>query len=624
MKLRVVFFVLVACVCVIFFSCRRNQPSLIDANRPPETEVWYAPLDSTEYTWNVHMYWRGIDFDGVVVGYIWTVTDTLEADPDLRWNPAERIADLEVGRITTRTDAVIPFTAFRNVAGVGLRKNQQTFHIAAIDDNGVIDPTPAVVRFVATVGRLPDVRFHTTITSWDPLGKEFVTETHQHNPSRLDTLGMFRPFSLSYRGVTSNGMVTEYKYYPLTAGLVMPGQDIWSSDLSDTVRYFPNRGAAALSSGVFRFVAQCRDQSGAESAADVKSYTGGVVQVVVNYEPDTEIFKVENNYFISGEKFTELLDFDEGPVTVPYSSWVTVHYRGWDDARDSSLCEALPPPQSDDRCIGYQIQLERTRGASWRTLWYPPGRVQDSQPDIPDSNTKNIGTWDYKLRVRAVDEYGKPDGTMFYTEEGRTHVPKSEVSIIGNFDPTLDDGVVASYDGAVASSDGDTIVWDWWRPANYPDTMEFDPDGTRFVKKIFYVEINAVGHDHPKENARFGIVNWEYNFLRMDTLEPEPFFFGQGGWRASGGPNVFTERFEARYRYPDSDTGGASVWADPPGFWNSGFEFSIQGRDIGTGAFFDEYMFVEGNRELLNSTIASESAKRTEIKKFWFFLKVER
>ncbi len=623
MKLRVALFLLVASLFVVFFSCRRNQPSLIDANRPPETELWYAPLDSTEYEWNVHLYWRGIDFDGVVEGYIWTITDTLEANPDLRWNPSERIADLASGTITTRTDDVIPFTAFKNVAGVGLKKNRQAFHIAAIDDNGVIDPTPATIEFVATVAQLPQIRFHTTITTKEP-GGGFVTRTRPYNPAVLDTLGMFRPFSLSYRGITTNGLVTEYRYAPLTSGIVVPGQDIWYTDLADTIRYFPNRDGNDLPSGVFRFVAQCRDQSGAESPADVKEYTEGVVQVVVNYEPDTEIFEVENTYFIAGQEYRELVNVkDAYPDTVPYASWVRIDYRGWENPRDSSLCKENPPAgEEQDHCIGYQIQLLRTRGATWRTLWYPPGGVQDTQPDIPDSNTKNIGTWDYTIRVRAVDEYGKPDGTMFDPLTGK---PRSEMKVIGNFDPTLDQGIVTNYDGAVVPDDGDTVVWDWWHPANYgPDTLEYDQvEQKNFVKKIYYVEVHASGHDHPKENLRFGVVNWQYNVIRMDTLEPEPFFFGQGGWRESS-PNAFDQRFEIQYRYPETDTGGASIWVDPPRFWNTLYEFSIQGRDVAAGVLFDEYMFVQGNRSLLNSTVASESAHRTEVKKFRFFLKVKR
>jgi hypothetical protein len=85
MKLRVGFFLLVVCLTVVLHSCRRNQPTLVDANRAPETEVWYAPPDSTEYEYLVHVYWRGTDRDGTVTRYIWTIKDSI-TPPPLGWN----------------------------------------------------------------------------------------------------------------------------------------------------------------------------------------------------------------------------------------------------------------------------------------------------------------------------------------------------------------------------------------------------------------------------------------------------------------------------------------------------------------------------------------------------------
>ncbi len=149
----------VLCLIIAIASCRRNQPSLIDRNQAPETELWYAPPDSTDYEYLVHIYWRGLDKDGAVMKYIWTITDTIEAQEEKRWNPADRIEDYMRGRLTTRTDSVFSFTAYKNVGGIGLKKNRQAFHIAAIDDNGVIDPTPAAIEFVATIDKLPKIQF---------------------------------------------------------------------------------------------------------------------------------------------------------------------------------------------------------------------------------------------------------------------------------------------------------------------------------------------------------------------------------------------------------------------------------------------------------------------------------
>src|SRR5678815_930616 len=103
-------------------------------------------------------YWRGVDRDGTTSRFIWAVQDTI-AGQGLSWNPALRLRDYRAGRITSRTDSVFAFTAYKNVSGVGVRKNRQAFFVAAIDDNGVIDPFPAAVEFVATIAQLPQIRF---------------------------------------------------------------------------------------------------------------------------------------------------------------------------------------------------------------------------------------------------------------------------------------------------------------------------------------------------------------------------------------------------------------------------------------------------------------------------------
>ncbi len=230
MKLRAALVLILVCVAAIVFSCRRNQPSLVDANRAPDTELWYAPPDSTEYEYLVHLYWRGVDQDGIAVRYIWTITDTI-VPGQLGWDPSQRIRDFRSGHLTTGTDSVFSFTAFRDVGGVGLKKNRQAFHIAAIDDNGVIDPSPARIEFVATVETLPKMKFVTSVTRVDG-GVRTVT-TRAHDPAAIDTVGMFRPFAIFYQGSTVNGSVRESRFFPLTADVIIPGADVWTGVPTD-------------------------------------------------------------------------------------------------------------------------------------------------------------------------------------------------------------------------------------------------------------------------------------------------------------------------------------------------------------------------------------------------------
>jgi len=65
-------------------SCAKN-PLIVDRNRPPRTFLVAAPIDSTishpsatgvSYSYRVHLYWRGEDSDGYVVGYLWAFDDS--------------------------------------------------------------------------------------------------------------------------------------------------------------------------------------------------------------------------------------------------------------------------------------------------------------------------------------------------------------------------------------------------------------------------------------------------------------------------------------------------------------------------------------------------------------------
>ena len=111
---------------------------------------------------------------------------------------------------------------------------------------------------------------------------------------------MYRPFQISYHGSTRNGRVRAYKWRPLSVSLVLPGADTWTEDLGDTMRVFTNTKPDTLPASVFRLAAQCRDDAGAESPVAAGSFDQGVAQVVVNFDPDTRIHKVENTFNLAG------------------------------------------------------------------------------------------------------------------------------------------------------------------------------------------------------------------------------------------------------------------------------------------------------------------------------------
>ena len=616
-------FLFALCLLLAFGACRRNQPSLIDRNQAPNTELWYAPPDSTEYEYLVHLYWRGLDNDGTVQKYIWTIEDTLVVG-ELVWTPSERLRDFRSGRIINKTDSVFAFSAFRNVGGVGLKKNRQAFHIAAIDDNGIIDDTPAAMEFVATIDALPQM-FFSTVIGGTPV---------PFNPPPIDTVGMFNPFSITYHGATSNGALRAYRWFPLSQSIILEGADEWTDDLSDTVRVFANVDEGALPAGVFRFVAQCRDDANAESAIDAGTFERGVAQVVVNFDPDTQFNDVKNFYTKNNAVIEEEIDFrDSKPDTVPYQSWITMWYSGWDDSRDVQLCG--PVAIEPDRCIDFQVKYRRNSqfpcGGFEDSGWLPRApQVHDTDPSsATDSNSVNVGSLNYDFFARSIDENAQPDGTP----------PKFR--IIGSFDPTLDSLALEDHLGnRIDMAQHDTLTWNWWKGVGWPyssqlDTLQFDiiTGEVNFIKR-FYWELKGWGHDHPKDPDGSGIKSWRYimrngagNIVRLGL---------SGDWIENlddGGDiiiNRLDDRFQLTVRYNSSfetppDPFGDVFWNDRPSWLDDDYTVEILARDTpAISDEFEQYIFVNGNKVLVNSFQAACFGRRTETRTFSFHFRMVR
>ena len=606
-------------------ACRRTQPSLIDRNQPPDTQLWYAPPDSSDYEYKVHLYWRGIDRDGTTERYIWAIQDTIAAQ-GLSWNPSLRLRDYRLGRVTSRTDSVFSFRAFKDINGVGVRKNRQAFFVAAIDDNGVIDPEPAAVEFVATIGELPEIHFATHI---DGVSKPYVLAN-----TPADTIGMYLPFSISYHGTTTNGRVQGYQYFPLSTVIVIPGAGIWTEDLSDTMRTFANTLTDHLPAGTFRFAAQCIDDAGAESPVDGGHFHEGVAQVVVNFDPDTWITGAFN-YSNKNPAHVPINYTDNVPDTVPYKSWVYFLYYSHDDRRDTKVCSPADP----DECIDYKIRLVResarlgTAGHEDSGL-LPPSATHDSDPNsTADSNTVNIGSFEYDLQTSGIDENGTRDGTP------------AKLHVIGNFDPTMDTFVFKDHLGdLVSTSVIDTLEWDFYKGIGWPYSEESDTVQTDLVRyKEFGFYFHATGHDDirdPDKPDSAAVKSWRYQtYLGFQSLSNRgsPVTIGRSGpsWIPGDGNNHVSELAKVRLRYNDAN--GDDLFANPPPYVNQVVTMVVDGRDTRLGEpSFDQIVYWDevpkgakagtgaSSKNLINSVGAEQSGRWTQPKVVKFYLRFKR
>lgn len=617
---------LAAVIAAMTASCRRQQPSLIDRNHPPDTQLWYAPPDSSEYEYTVHMYWRGVDRDGTTSRFIWAVQDTI-AGQGLSWNPSLRLRDYRAGHITSRTDSVFAFTAYKNVSGVGVRKNRQAFFVAAIDDNGVIDPQPAAVEFVATIAQLPQIRFTNHI---DGVKRPY----HYQIPPR-DTVGMYKPFAISYHGITSNGRVRGYQFFPLSTEIIVPGAGLWYDNLADTTRNFANTVEDPIPNGTFRFAAKCIDDAGAESQIDAGAFRSGVSQIVVNFDPNTWMTRVKRTTFYADSVVVRDINFTDNKAdTVPYKSWITIFYYAHDDRRDTRLCSVADP----DECIDFNVKVVRVDARSPNTGedsgLLPRSGVHDSDANsTADSNSVNIGSFEYDVKAVAVDENGTRDGTP------------ASVHVIGNYDPTLDTYAMQDHFGApMNTTTVDTLVWNFYKGIGWPydapsDTVQTDD---RYFKE-FGFHIIASGHDDRRDPQGSAVKAWRYGaFTGFQSLDNPgtPVQIGRAGaaWFSGDAPNHVDELAKIKVRYDDPQ--GDDVFADPVnfglGFVNQVITIVFYGRDTTLlEPSFDQYVFWNfvptgekagtlSSKNLINSVNASESGRWTQPKVVSFYLRFTR
>lgn len=151
------FRILIAALLVLVgIGCRKPLAPSSDSNAAPETWITAAPQDTITsrndqgqttgpvsvgvIAFRFHLYWAGSDHDGEVRGFYWAVTETvrtpgIETDPPV---PAPKPSDY---RYTSKTDSVFIFNVAEQT-----RTRRHAFYLAAVDNEGKVDPTPA--RFV--------------------------------------------------------------------------------------------------------------------------------------------------------------------------------------------------------------------------------------------------------------------------------------------------------------------------------------------------------------------------------------------------------------------------------------------------------------------------------------------
>ena len=535
-------------------ACRREEDP-IDKNRPPETYLSVAPPETLGSNYRYHLYWYGEDNDGVIEHYIFYISDsvrTLRPEENrqaeiLDWNPANRKADYISGRFTTRTDTVITFKGYDEQNQ--LLRNRQAFHIAAVDDGGLIDETPARLQFFATAEERPRIKY------WLRIGDESYS---RYDFSVLDTISRFIPIDIKFIGETVNGAVTGYRWW--YRGNTYPTDEnentIWRipEGPSDTV-YVNNIGEEEpLPSGDFFFRGIVRDEASALSSDREED----LCHLVINFDPLTKILYGDNFFSVEGQELPDSIKninfYDEYPDTLPYGSWVRIKYAGRDHQDD--ILEYPPPDENIPIRFKYRLVAtgvsKEGNESTWETPYFPAYDPEDTQweygtdwwnhnADLDDINdvtfwekdtvTFTVSSKRYDFYVRSYDEQGRYD-----------HTP-AHIQLYGNFQPTVNfqqmlrQYITFGQFVIWEAFEGDTIyLADPMDDGNWlePGSLEpFSGDTLLPVKRVtggqvsgldYFFYIKARGHDDPRDKVgeeeraiyywqyRIGAENNDYNF----------------------------------------------------------------------------------------------------------------
>ena len=286
-------------------SCAKD-PLRVDRNRPPQTFLVAAPIDTTvagdlSFSYRLHIYWRGEDPDGYVVGFLWSWDDS----------------SIGAFRFTTKTDSIFELTvndSSQLVGGTGINPGNQrphTFFIRAVDNRGKADPSAS--------------RFNTRSFQ---ASTESPTVTFLGGPGgipsgtvEIDTLCDGSPFHVCWFGRDPDGVVTRYR---IDVGSI-------NSPLSrDSCAYFndpSHPGSIPLSSGVYTMVVTAVDNANAIGRNSV--------QFVVNRDPETWFLPKGAprghyiQHFLAGQEVNIVGSFAPGD-TVPFRSTVWFDWDGED------------------------------------------------------------------------------------------------------------------------------------------------------------------------------------------------------------------------------------------------------------------------------------------------------
>ncbi|MCI0493373.1 hypothetical protein L0Z72_00070 [candidate division KSB1 bacterium] len=143
MKAKIFLLIFVLCE-ILVLGCGQKITDNPIANQPPETRLTFYPDGSLATTTSRQvLHWWGDDPDGKVVLFLYTWDNNLPVPPGYQSSEGWTITTANLDTFSLK---------FTNLDTI------YTFRISAVDDQGLVDPTPAIQSFPVANSR-PEVEF---------------------------------------------------------------------------------------------------------------------------------------------------------------------------------------------------------------------------------------------------------------------------------------------------------------------------------------------------------------------------------------------------------------------------------------------------------------------------------
>lgn len=564
-------------------GCRAFNPETVVVNHPPQTYVTGSPAEGESGQFHYHMYWQGTDQDGEVVKYVWALTDgtiqdftTDEDEEDLRFNPAENATTLKIAHWTTKTDSIFDFQIDQG----SITSADFTFHIAAIDDRGDYDRTPARLYFLSNALGQPLVTVYSS-----------PVQTPDNVFADYDTIGYGRPFEFTWTGTTPNTRsytpellaardtvppldgLYGFKYrLPTDVSCDETSEDCWNPRRYDPaqnrlVSYFGDVDSLTfanddsgesvskrrLAQGVHTLLVNTIDVAGVEVRPDLQD-----LNFVLNYDPETYLLGHPMPHDVNGDgviEAGEVLDYSQDPFypddqhsypyyevynpdgTITTSTFAdgdrvpqrsVVHFKaiGWDDNRDLRFADI---PGAPDPGFGLKFQARFDAVGYYLGGQYSLFRFNTQYSDTVTS------VWDDRTNpaIGSADTASFVVGSFDYNfrmrsvdEHQRRDGTPDVISFYGNFPPAVEcvQTVPAGTPSGYPETDCSTTVPTFFCPQDpsvttvpdHPDWIKLDRTYSDTRTVWFSPITNAVWYEEP--NSTNGLYPISGHFYGYDLL----------------------------------------------------------------------------------------------------------